>query len=71
MTATTQQPRTALPGVDLERVTFEQAKGWRCALCDAILTADRSLGTYTADPAPHRPHRTLGLRPPMPAATRR
>ncbi|MFH8670178.1 hypothetical protein ACH4F3_35645 [Streptomyces anulatus] len=49
MTATTQQPRTALPGVDLERVTFEQAKGWRCALCDAILTADRSLGTYTAD----------------------
>ncbi|MFD0039292.1 hypothetical protein ACFVIZ_16830 [Streptomyces anulatus] len=49
MTATTQQPRTALPGVDLERVTFEQAKGWRCALCDAILTADRSLGTFTAD----------------------
>ncbi|MDF9809023.1 hypothetical protein [Streptomyces anulatus] len=49
MTATTQQPRTALPGVDLERVTFEQAKGWRCPLCDAILTADRSLGTFTAD----------------------
>ncbi|MFI7086545.1 hypothetical protein ACIBUR_23480 [Streptomyces anulatus] len=49
MTATTQQPRTALPGVGLERVTFEQAKGWRCALCDAILTADRSLGTFTAD----------------------
>ncbi|MGW5931997.1 hypothetical protein ACWF2L_38050 [Streptomyces anulatus] len=48
MTATTQQPRTALPGVDLERVTFEQAKGWRCPLCDAILTADRSLGTFTA-----------------------
>ncbi|WP_228923927.1 hypothetical protein [Streptomyces sp. DH7] len=48
MTATTQEPRTALPGVDLERVTFEQAKGWRCALCDAILTADRSLGTFTA-----------------------
>ncbi|MEU3707295.1 hypothetical protein AB0E82_34000 [Streptomyces anulatus] len=34
--------------MDLERVTFEQAKGWRCPLCDAILTADRSLGTYTA-----------------------
>ncbi|MGW6286333.1 hypothetical protein [Streptomyces sp. NPDC055107] len=49
MTATTQQPRTALPGVDLERVTFEQAKGWRCPFCDAILTADRSLGTFTAD----------------------
>ncbi|KQX26803.1 hypothetical protein OH797_38635 (plasmid) [Streptomyces anulatus] len=49
MTATTQQPRTALAGVDLERVTFEQAKGWRCPLCDAILTADRSLGTFTAD----------------------
>ncbi|MFJ2080594.1 hypothetical protein ACIOGW_36040 [Streptomyces anulatus] len=49
MTATTQQPRTALPGVDLERVTFEQAKGWRCPLCDATLTADRSLGTFTAD----------------------
>ncbi|MCX4523964.1 hypothetical protein ACIRQO_36330 [Streptomyces anulatus] len=49
MTATTQQPRTVLPGVDLERVTFEQAKGWRCPLCDAILTADRSLGTFTAD----------------------
>ncbi|MDG9687899.1 hypothetical protein QC334_35105 [Streptomyces sp. DH18] len=49
MTATTQEPRTALPGVDLERITFEQAKGWRCALCDAILTADRSLGTFTAD----------------------
>ncbi|MDX3488377.1 hypothetical protein [Streptomyces sp. ID05-18] len=49
MTAATQEPRTALPGVDLERITFEQAKGWRCALCDAILTADRSLGTFTAD----------------------
>ncbi|MBQ1116414.1 hypothetical protein [Streptomyces sp. C3-3] len=48
MTATTQQPRTALPGVDLERVTFEQAKGWRCALCGTPLTADRSLGTFTA-----------------------
>ncbi|MDX3488299.1 hypothetical protein [Streptomyces sp. ID05-18] len=49
MTATTQQPRTALPGVDLERITFEQAKGSRCPLCDAILTADRSLGTFTSD----------------------
>ncbi|MBQ1105951.1 hypothetical protein [Streptomyces sp. 404i] len=49
MTATTQDPRTALPGVDLERVTFKQAKGSRCALCGTPLTADRSLGTFTAD----------------------
>ncbi|MEU5452491.1 hypothetical protein [Streptomyces californicus] len=41
-------PRTELAGVDLERVTFDQAKGWRCALCGDRLTADRSLGTFTA-----------------------
>ncbi|MFJ3601033.1 hypothetical protein ACIPRU_31675 [Streptomyces sp. NPDC090126] len=51
MTPTAQipAPRTELPGVDLERVTFEQAKGWRCVLCDARLTADRPLGVFTTD----------------------
>ncbi|MFD4128031.1 hypothetical protein [Streptomyces globisporus] len=51
MTPTTRipAPRTELPGVDLERVTFEQAKGWRCALCAACLTADRPLGMFTAE----------------------
>ncbi|WP_405551241.1 hypothetical protein OG215_41430 (plasmid) [Streptomyces globisporus] len=50
MTPTAQipAPRTELPGVDLERVTFQQAKGWRCALCGTPLTADRPLGTFTA-----------------------
>lgn len=50
MTPTAQipAPRTELPGVDLERVTFEQAKGWRCALCAVCLTADRPLGTFAA-----------------------
>ncbi|WP_405429759.1 hypothetical protein [Streptomyces anulatus] len=43
------QPLTEYPGLDLERVTFEQAKGWRCALCNRILTADRLLGTFTAE----------------------
>ncbi|MFI2318786.1 hypothetical protein AMK17_38095 [Streptomyces sp. CB00072] len=42
------QPLTEYPGLDLERVTFEQAKGWRCALCNEALTADRLLGTFTA-----------------------
>ncbi|MFD5347737.1 hypothetical protein ACFWJY_29290 [Streptomyces anulatus] len=42
------QPLTEYPGLDLGRVTFEQAKGWRCALCKRILTADRLLGTFTA-----------------------
>lgn len=41
-------PRTELAGVDLERITFDQAKGWRCALCRAQLTTDRSLETFTA-----------------------
>ncbi|WP_331758918.1 hypothetical protein [Streptomyces anulatus] len=49
MTSAASQPRTEFPGLDLERVTFEQAKGWRCAPCDSILTADRSLGTFTAE----------------------
>ncbi|MFJ9924165.1 hypothetical protein ACIRSF_33275 [Streptomyces rubiginosohelvolus] len=51
MTPTAQipAPRTDLPGVNLERVTFEQAKGWRCALCAAPLTADRPLGVFTAE----------------------
>lgn len=50
MTSTAQEPRTPHPGLefDLERVTFDQAKGWRCALCNAPLTTDRSLGTFTA-----------------------
>ncbi|MET8731250.1 hypothetical protein ABZV81_29350 [Streptomyces parvus] len=47
-TAQIPAPRTELPGVDLERVTFEQVKGWRCALCGTPLTADRPLGTFTA-----------------------
>ncbi|MCR8945147.1 hypothetical protein NW249_23810 [Streptomyces sp. OUCMDZ-4982] len=44
-------PRTdsPSPGVDLERVTFEQAKGFRCTLCNVLLTADRSLGVFTAE----------------------
>jgi hypothetical protein len=42
------QPLTKYHGLDLERVTFEQAKGWRCALCNKLLTADRLLGTFTA-----------------------
>ncbi|MFE7051299.1 hypothetical protein [Streptomyces californicus] len=37
-----------MAGIDLERITFDQAKGWRCALCSDRLTADRSLGTFTA-----------------------
>ncbi|MFH8439356.1 hypothetical protein ACIF6K_32060 [Streptomyces sp. NPDC085942] len=48
MTLTPHAPRTELPGVDLERLTFDQAKGWRCALCNGRLTSDRALGTFTA-----------------------
>lgn len=47
MTSAT-EPLNAFPGLDLERVTFEQAKGWRCPLCNKVLTADRLLGTFTA-----------------------
>ncbi|MEV7952097.1 hypothetical protein AB0O74_34675 [Streptomyces rubiginosohelvolus] len=47
-TAQIPAPRTELPSVDLERVTFEQAKGWRFALCGTPLTSDRPLGTFTA-----------------------
>ncbi|MFE2503528.1 hypothetical protein [Streptomyces rubiginosohelvolus] len=48
MTAPT-EVRTAFAGLDLERVTFEQAKGWRCPLCNKLLVADRLLGTFTAE----------------------
>ncbi|MEG9553070.1 MULTISPECIES: hypothetical protein [Streptomyces griseus group] len=48
MTSAT-EPLTSFPGLDLERVTFEQAKGWRCPLCDTVLTTDRLLGTFKAD----------------------
>ncbi|MEV7897924.1 MULTISPECIES: hypothetical protein [Streptomyces] len=49
MTSTAQEPRVQCPGLDLERVTFDQAKGWNCALCNIPLTSDRSLGVFAAE----------------------
>ncbi|MFJ5740121.1 hypothetical protein [Streptomyces microflavus] len=49
MTSTAQAPRTQYPGLDLERVSFDEAKGWRCPLCKALLTSVRSLGIFTAE----------------------
>lgn len=48
MTPAAETSPTPHPGLDLERVTFDQAKGWRCALCNGALASDRSLGTFTA-----------------------
>ncbi len=63
-------PRTELPGVDLERVTFEQAKGWRCALCAAASPPTASWPVCRREGTPHRTHLALGLRTPMPVVTR-
>ncbi|WP_328698552.1 hypothetical protein [Streptomyces sp. NBC_00342] len=41
-----QGPRPTLPLV-LESLTFDQIKGWNCALCNARLLADRSLGVFS------------------------
>ncbi|MFF3264917.1 hypothetical protein ACFYWO_37870 [Streptomyces sp. NPDC002932] len=41
-----QGPRTTLPLV-LERLTLDQIRGWNCALCNARLHADRSLGVFS------------------------
>ncbi|WP_432104454.1 hypothetical protein [Streptomyces sp. bgisy091] len=43
-------PDTALdPRLDLTRLTFNQVKGWDCALCGSRLHADRSLGIHRSD----------------------
>ncbi|MEU5273675.1 hypothetical protein AB0G77_35220 [Streptomyces hygroscopicus] len=34
-------------GIDPAALTREQLLGWRCALCCALLTGDRPLGTVT------------------------
>ncbi|MGC5401720.1 hypothetical protein ACPXCP_39025 [Streptomyces sp. DT20] len=41
-----QGPRPTLPLV-LENLTLDQIRGWACALCNARLHADRTLGTFS------------------------
>ncbi|WAP55773.1 hypothetical protein [Streptomyces sp. S465] len=39
-------------GIDPTALTHEQLQGWRCALCCALLTGDRPLGTVTIGEGP-------------------
>jgi hypothetical protein len=48
--------RTEYPGLDLNRITFEQAKGWRCPLCNKILTAYSAYSPPRPDSSPNPPN---------------
>lgn len=37
------------PPINLDGLTFDQVKGWNCALSNARLHADRPLGVFSTD----------------------